>query len=227
MANPLVELKKVSREYDGGRVVALRDVSLAVMPGEFLAVIGPSGSGKSTLLHLMSGLDAPTGGHVLFEGRTPTTGWSQIRAQRIGFIFQDYNLLGTLTALENIMIPMLGVLTGADRREQRARELLERVGLKDRQHHRPAKLSGGERQRVAIARSLANVPDLILADEPTGNLDSATSAEILNLLAGIRVKQGTALVVVTHDRALAAQAGRRVHLLDGGIVGEEKGEGTA
>jgi putative ABC transport system ATP-binding protein len=227
MSNPLVELKKVSRDYDGGHVVALREVSLAVMPGEFLAVVGPSGSGKSTLLHLMSGLDVPTDGHVLFEGRTPTTGWSRIRAQRIGFIFQDYNLLGTLTALENIQIPMLGVLAGATRREQRARELLERVGLKDRQHHRPAKLSGGERQRVAIARGLANVPDLILADEPTGNLDSATSAEILSLLAGIRAEQGTALVVVTHDRELAARAGRQVRLLDGRIVSEERREAVA
>jgi putative ABC transport system ATP-binding protein len=227
MSNPLVELKKVSRDYDGGHVVALREVSLAVMPGEFLAVVGPSGSGKSTLLHLMSGLDVPTDGHVLFEGRTPTTGWSRIRAQRIGFIFQDYNLLGTLTALENIQIPMLGVLAGATRREQRARELLERVGLKDRQHHRPAKLSGGERQRVAIARGLANVPDLILADEPTGNLDSATSAEILSLLAGIRAEQGTALVVVTHDRELAARAGRQVRLLDGRIVSEERREAAA
>jgi putative ABC transport system ATP-binding protein len=227
MANPLVELKNVSRDYDGGRVVALREVSLAVMPAEFLAVVGPSGSGKSTLLHLMSGLDVPTGGHVLFEGHTPTTGWSRIRAQRIGFIFQDYNLLGTLTALENIQIPMLGVLAGAARREQRARELLERVGLKGRQHHRPAKLSGGERQRVAIARGLANVPDLILADEPTGNLDSATSAEILSLLAGIRAEQGTALVVVTHDRELADRADRQVRLLDGRIVGEVRREGTA
>jgi len=223
LTTPLAELADASRVYDAGRVVALRGVSLRVAPGESLAVVGPSGSGKSTLLHLLGGLEAPSRGRVLFEGREPSgpRAWSRLRARRIGFVFQAYHLLPALTAWENVQVPMLGVVAGAARRAERARALLERLGLGARLHHRPAALSGGERQRVAIARSLVNAPDLILADEPTGNLDSATSAEILGLLVEVRAERGAALVLVTHDAAAAARAERVVRLVDGAVVGEE------
>jgi predicted ABC-type transport system involved in lysophospholipase L1 biosynthesis ATPase subunit len=219
---PLAELADVARVYDGGRVVALRGVSLCVARGESLAVVGPSGSGKSTLLHLLGGLEAPSGGHVLFEGLEPRgpRAWARLRARRIGFVFQAYHLLPALTAWENVQVPMLGVVAGAARRAGRAQELLERLGLGRRLHHRPAALSGGERQRVAIARSLANDPDLVLADEPTGNLDSAASADILDLLVEVRAERGVALVLVTHDAAAAARAERVVRLVDGAVVGE-------
>jgi putative ABC transport system ATP-binding protein len=223
LPNPLAELADAARVYDGGRVVALRGVSLRVAHGESLAVVGPSGSGKSTLLHLLGGLEAPSGGRVLFEGREPggPRVWSRLRARRIGFVFQAYHLLPALSAWENVQLPMLGVVAGAARRAERARALLERLGLGRRLHHRPAALSGGERQRVAIARSLANAPDLILADEPTGNLDSAASAEILDLLVEVRAERGAALVLVTHDAAAASRAERVVRLADGAVVGEE------
>ena len=224
LPTPLAELADASCVYDAGRVVALRGVSLRVARGESLAVVGPSGSGKSTLLHLLGGLEAPSGGRVLFEGREPggARAWSGLRARRIGFVFQAYHLLPALTSWENVQLPMLGVLTGAARRAERARTLLERLGLGRRLHHRPAELSGGERQRVAIARSLANGPDLILADEPTGNLDSETSAEILDLLAAVRAERGAALVLVTHDAGAAARAERVVRLVDGGFAGEAR-----
>jgi len=219
---PLAELADVARVYDAGRVVALRGVSLRVAPGASLAVVGPSGSGKSTLLHLLGGLEAPSRGRVLFDGREPVgpRAWSRLRARRIGFVFQAYHLLPALTAWENVQLPMLGVVAGAAQRAKRARALLERLGLAKRLHHRPAALSGGERQRVAIARSLANDPDLVLADEPTGNLDSAASAEILDLLLEVRAERGAALVLVTHDEVAAARAERVVRLVDGAVAGE-------
>ena len=224
MPTPLIELVDASRVYDAGRVVALRGVSLRVAPGESLAVVGPSGSGKSTLLHLLSGMDAPSAGRVLFEGREPrgAGAWCRLRARRIGFVFQAYHLLPALTAWENVQVPMLGVLAGARRRAERARALLDRLGLGRRLHHRPAELSGGERQRVAIARCLANGPDLILADEPTGNLDTATSSEILDLLSEVRAERRAALVLVTHDAAAAARTERVVRLVDGRVAGEER-----
>ena len=221
---PLVELIQISRVYDGGRVVALWEASLAVAPGEFLAIAGPSGSGKSTLLHLMCGLDSPTAGRVLFEGQERDCGraWCRLRARRIGFVFQEYNLLPRMTASENVQAAMFGVLSSARLRDQRARELLDRVGLGHRLHHLPSELSGGERQRAAIARSLANGPDLILADEPTGSLDSAVSSEIIALLAEVRAAQKVALVLVTHDAAVADRADRIVRLRNGRIEGEER-----
>ena len=224
MPTPLVEVIDATRTYDGGRVTALRGVSLQVAAGASLAIVGPSGSGKSTLLHLMSGLEAPSAGRVLFEGREPSGpgAWCRLRARRLGFVFQAYHLLPALTAWENVQVPMLGVIPGARRRAERARELLDRLGLGQRLHHRPSQLSGGERQRVAIARSLANGPDLILADEPTGNLDSATSAEILALLAEVRAERRVALVLVTHDAAAAAATDRRVRLVDGHVAGKER-----
>ena len=224
MAIPLVELVDASRVYDGGRVAALRGVSLRVEAGASIAVVGPSGSGKSTLLHLLSGMDEPSGGAVRFEGRAPggPEAWCRLRARRIGFVFQGYHLLPALTAWQNVQLPMLGVVAGARARAERARELLERVGLGVRLRHLPSQLSGGERQRVAIARSLANGPDLILADEPTGNLDSVASAEILDLLTEVRGEQGAALVLVTHDPAVAARCERVVRLRDGRVVDEAR-----
>lgn len=218
----IASLEQVSRFYDDGRVIALCDVTLGISRGESLAIVGPSGSGKSTLLHLLCGLDRPTQGRVFFEGIEPGSAkeWTDLRSERIGFVFQAFNLLSTLTALENVEVPMFGVKRRAEDRRQQAADLLARVGLAERTHHRPSELSAGERQRVAIARSLANSPDLILADEPTGNLDSKTSAEILNLLGDIHVNEGTTLVVVTHEREIASRVSRVVRLVDGWIVSD-------
>jgi len=218
MDDSILSLENVWRVYDRGRLAAVADVTLSVARGEHLAVRGPSGSGKSTLLHLACGLDRPTRGAVLFEGAEPSPGqWRRYRARRIGFVFQSFQLLPTLTARQNVEIPMLGVVSGSRKRRMRTEELLEQVGLADRAGHRPAKLSGGERQRVAIARGLANSPDLILADEPTGNLDSHSAAEVLDLLEDLRRRRGAALVVVTHDITVATRAGRTMHMLDGRI----------
>ncbi|HET7264510.1 MAG TPA: ABC transporter ATP-binding protein [bacterium] len=222
MAEPLVALEQVSRGYDGGRVVALRDVTLRVAPGEFVAIVGPSGSGKSTLLHLLCGLDRPTAGRVLFRGAEPPSpaAWTRVRARQIGFVFQAFYLFPTLTALENVEIPMFGVVPHAAERRRRARALLDRVGLGGRLDHLPSQLSGGERQRVAIARSLANTPILIGADEPTGNLDSHASLEVLDLLADLRRRDGASLVLATHNTEVAARAGRIIRLADGRIVAD-------
>jgi putative ABC transport system ATP-binding protein len=213
----------VSRIYNGGRVVALKDISLQIVHGEWLSVVGPSGSGKSTLLHLLGGLDHPTQGIVIFEGRKRigTKEWARLRGDRIGFVFQAFNLLPTLTALENVEIPMFGRIHGS-RRRKHAMELLDRVGLADRNGHRPGKLSGGERQRVAIARALANSPDLILADEPTGNLDSGASEEIMDLLGKIHSSEKTTLIVITHEPGIAARATRTLKLIDGTIASDSQ-----
>jgi putative ABC transport system ATP-binding protein len=218
MLQTLIEMDCVSREYDQGQVQALREVDLQVEPGEWLTIVGPSGSGKSTLLNLMCGLDLPSGGEVRFEGRAPPSvaSWSRIRSRRIGFIFQSFNLLPTLTALENVEIPMFGVY-GRRAREQRARDLLARVGLSHRAGHRPGNLSGGERQRVAIARSLANSPALILADEPTGNLDSHSSLQILHLLQEIYAQDNTTIILVTHNPVVAQRGNRWIRLVDGRV----------
>ena len=225
---PILALETVSRVYAGGRVRALDGVSLHVARGDCVAVTGPSGSGKSTLLHLLGGLDRPTGGRVLVEGHEPLSAgeWARLRSRRIGFVFQAFNLLPTLTAAENVEVPMFGTGRGRHEREQRARSLLERVGLADRATHRPSDLSGGECQRVAIARGLANAPDVLLADEPTGNLDSKTSAAILDLLLDVHTRDGTTLVIVSHEGSIAERASRLVRLLDGRIIGESRG-GTA
>ena len=222
MAPPLVALERVSRGYDGGRIVALRDATVRVAPGEFIAVVGPSGSGKSTLLHLLCGLDRPTDGRVLFRGAEPPSAaaWTRVRARQIGFVFQAFHLFPTLTALENVEIPMFGVVADGGERGRRARALLDRVGLAGRLHHLPSELSGGERQRVAIARSLANAPALIGADEPTGNLDSRASADVLDLLAELHRRDGASLVLATHNMEVAARAGRIIHLADGRIVAD-------
>jgi putative ABC transport system ATP-binding protein len=224
----LVEAVDVRRHFDDGRVEALAGISFAIRPGEFVAIMGPSGSGKSTLLQILGALDEPTGGEILFRNRPVGSigDPARFRAHTIGFIFQSFHLLPTLTALENVQVPMLEMPWPSRERRRRAAELLESIGLAGRLDHLPAKLSGGERQRVAVARSLANEPELLLADEPTGNLDSANSSRILDLLAEIHRQRGTTLIIVTHDPAVAARAGRTLRMLDGRIA-SDSGSGGA
>jgi len=201
----------------------LDDIELDVQRGEFMAVLGPSGSGKSTLLALMAGLDRPSSGEVCFEGERIDR-WSEdrlalLRRHKIGFVFQSFQLLGNLTARENVLLPM--ELLGLREASRRAEELLGAVGLSERGHHYPSQLSGGEQQRVALARAFAPRPALLLADEPTGNLDGATGRVVLDMLVAMRLEEGATLVLVTHDPAVAGLADRRIHLLDGRIEREE------
>jgi putative ABC transport system ATP-binding protein len=213
----------VMRLRSGGRAVTILDgVSLDVDAREMVAVTGPSGSGKSTLLGLIAGLDRPTAGSIVLDGveitRLDEDALARLRRDRIGFVFQSYHLIPTLTALENVAIPL--ELAGRPRPLDRARELLATVGLADRAEHYPAQLSGGEQQRVAIARALALRPRLVLADEPTGNLDSATGAQIIELLLALNREHESTLVLVTHDEALARHAERIVALRDGRVVAQ-------
>ncbi len=212
------------RLSSGGREVnVLTDVSLDVPAGQFLAVAGPSGSGKSTLLGLIAGLDQPTAGWIEVAGVEVTAldedGLARFRRDRIGYVFQFFHLLPTLTAAENVAVPL--ELAGETDAATRAAALLAEVGLAERAHHYPVQLSGGEQQRVAVARAMARRPALLLADEPTGNLDSATGKQIIELLVGMNRRLGTTLVLVTHDTALAAHADRVVTLRDGRIVSDE------
>ncbi|HEX3654441.1 MAG TPA: ABC transporter ATP-binding protein [Pirellulales bacterium] len=218
----LLQVEHASRLYPDGNVTALRDVSLTVHTGDYLSIMGPSGSGKSTLLNLMGAIDVPTSGEVYFEGESlaPQRRLHKIRAHKIGFIFQSFHLLPTLTALENVQIPMFEGSLSARQRRARAGELLELVGLAERMHHLPAQLSVGQRQRVAIARSLANDPPLLLADEPTGNLDSRSGGEVLDLFDRLHRQAGRTLVVITHSQEVAERAERIVHVRDGQIVSE-------
>jgi len=219
-AGPLLQLDRVCRIYPKAGVSAIADVSLSVWSGEFVAIAGPSGSGKSTLLHVLCGLDRPTRGQVLFEGHAPSSReqWTKLRAERIGFVFQRFHLLPKLTAVENVEIPMFGVTRSPRMRRERALWLLERVGLAKHAERLPGGLSGGECQRVAIARSLANAPSVILADEPTGNLDSGASAAVLDLLTDIQRREGASLIIASHDAGVTSRADRVVRLLDGRIV---------
>jgi ABC-type lipoprotein export system ATPase subunit len=216
---PLLRGNEVTRVYPDGDVRALRGVSLAVAQRESVAITGPSGCGKSTLLHLLGGLDRPTSGEVFFE-ETPLLelDLDLFHARRIGFIFQSFHLLPTLTALENVQVPMFEASWPRSERVPRAERLLEEVGLSHRRRHLPNRLSVGERQRVAIARSLANEPVAILADEPTGNLDSVTQSEVLDLLGRLRAERALTLVIVTHSPEVAAWADRVVRLRDGRVV---------
>jgi putative ABC transport system ATP-binding protein len=197
-------------------------VTLEVPPGQFLAITGPSGSGKSTLLGLVAGLDRPTAGSIRVDGvelaSLDEDALARLRLAKIGYVFQAFHLIPTLTALENVSIPL--ELAGVADASMQARALLEEVGLKARVDHYPAELSGGEQQRVALARAVANRPRLLLADEPTGNLDSATGGQIVDLLASLHRRHGTTLILVTHDPALAAHAERIVELRDGRVVGD-------
>src|SRR6185295_1116940 len=226
MTSPRIELRQLTRKLPSGdrELTILDRVDLAIQPGEFIAVLGPSGSGKSTLLALMAGLDRPTSGEVRIDG-TPIQAMSEdelalLRRHKIGFVFQSFQLLGNLTARENVLLPI--ELLGGPDPMGRADELLAAVGLADRGHHYPSQLSGGEQQRVALARAFAARPPILLADEPTGNLDGATGRRILELLTELRRREGTTLVLVTHDPAVASLADRRIHLLDGRVERDEQ-----
>jgi putative ABC transport system ATP-binding protein len=230
MTAPRIELRRLTRRLpSGGRELTILDaVDLAIAPGEFVAVLGPSGSGKSTLLALMAGLDRPTAGEILIDGQ-PIQEMSEddlalVRRKKIGFVFQSFQLLGNLTARENVLLPM--ELQGFRDASTRATDLLAAVGLADRGHHYPSQLSGGEQQRVALARAFAARPAILLADEPTGNLDGATGRKILEILADLRQREGTTLVLVTHDPAVASLADRQIHLLDGRVERDEPSAST-
>ncbi len=221
----MIRVRSLSmRLASGGRAVdVLTDVSLEVPAGQFLAIAGPSGSGKSTLLGLIAGLDRPTAGRIEVDGVAVTEleedALARFRRDHVGYVFQSFHLVPTLTALENVAVPL--ELGGDADAEARARALLAEVGLAERAHHYPVQLSGGEQQRVAVARALARRPPLLLADEPTGNLDSATGKQIIDLLVGANRRLGRTLVLVTHDPALAGHADRVITLRDGRIVSDE------
>jgi putative ABC transport system ATP-binding protein len=217
---PLIETRQLRKVYPDGNVVALAGVNLAIQRSEYLAIMGQSGSGKSTLLSLIGGLDLPTSGQVLYEGRplAELPNLDAFRARKIGFVFQSFLLLPTLTALENVQVPMFEVPQRRAERARRATELLAQVGLTHRLSHFPTQLSIGERQRVAIARALANGPDVLLADEPTGNLDSRTTDEILHLFQTLHEQHEMTLVVITHSSHVAEQAQRCVHVIDGQLA---------
>lgn len=225
MTTPMLECRDLTKEYrvNGQVVPALRGVSLTVAAGDYLAIAGPSGSGKSTLLQLAGGLDSPSRGSVLVRGTPLQTlgdrALTQLRLREIGFVFQRFHLLPVLSARENVELPLAEAGLARAERQARALELLAYVGLAHRANHRATQLSGGEMQRVAIARALANRPALILADEPTGELDAATGEQILDLFDRLH-RDGATLVVVSHDERLAARARRTIHLLDGRITGE-------
>src|SRR5689334_5159841 len=216
------------KEYDDGRVQALRGLDFRIRAGEFVAIVGPSGSGKSTLLQMLGALDHPSAGTLKFRGESlaKRSDLASYRAREIGFIFQAFHLLPTFTALENVQIPMFGTHRSVSERKHRALGLLKAVGLERRLHHFPAKLSGGERQRVAIARSLANGASVLLADEPTGNLDSENADLILDLIAGLRREQNLTLILVTHDVGIARQASRIIRMKDGHIASDALNKGT-
>jgi len=219
---PLLECQQIARHYSLGesRVTALDGVDLRLLPGDYLSITGPSGSGKSTLLNILGLLDQPDSGKVLIQGSQvelmTDDALSTLRNRTIGFVFQNFNLLGRSTALENVALPLVYMGLDRSQRKERAAQALERVGLGDRLSHRPSQLSGGQRQRVAIARALVTTPLVLLADEPTGNLDTGTGAEVLELFDSLRDPQ-RAIVVITHDEEVAARAARRIHLVDGRV----------
>jgi putative ABC transport system ATP-binding protein len=220
----IFELRDVWKVYcmKGVETNALRGVDLKVERGEYAAIVGPSGSGKSTLMHIMGCLDTPTKGKLFLEGSDVSdmddSQLARVRRERIGFVFQSYNLIPGLTALENVALPMRFNGIGRGEAQRRARELLRKVGLVEREGHKPSELSGGEQQRVAIARSLVNDPDVIMGDEPTGNLDSKTGVEIMELIENLHRKTGKTVIIVTHDLKLARRAPRQIRMLDGKIA---------
>jgi putative ABC transport system ATP-binding protein len=227
-SSPVIELKNVTKAYDMGatKTCALCGVSTKIYSNELISVIGPSGSGKSTMMHIIGCLDTPTTGSVFIDGndvsKLDENQLAKIRREKIGFVFQFFNLIPSLTAIENVTLPMR--FSGVDKKkaEERAKMLLTRVGLSQRFYHKPSELSGGEQQRVAIARSLVNDPEVILADEPTGNLDTKSGAEILKLIDDLHKNTKKTIIIVTHDLNLAKKAKRVIHIKDGKIAKDEK-----
>jgi putative ABC transport system ATP-binding protein len=224
-ARALIQLEQVCKTYDSGEnaVQALRGVDVAIGRGEFASIIGPSGSGKSTLMHILGCLDTPSSGKYWLDGEDvaelSSRALAKIRNQKIGFIFQTFNLLPRATILKNVELPLLYAGIGGRERRERALEALKRVGLEKRFKHRPNELSGGQRQRVAVARALVNTPSLILADEPTGNLDQKTGSDIINIFEELAAQDET-IILVTHDPAIASRTHRRITIVDGEIVNE-------
>jgi putative ABC transport system ATP-binding protein len=227
----MIELYQVSKTVQSGaeRLTILRELDLKIPDGEFVSVVGPSGSGKSTLLGLVAGLDAPTSGRILIDGEEITRmgedALARLRGRKLGFVFQSFHLIPSMTALENVLAPL--EIAGRRDAAARARRLLEDVELTERAHHYPSQLSGGEQQRVAVARAFANEPSILLADEPTGNLDSRNGRHVFDLMVGMNRRHGTTLVLVTHDHDLAARADRRISLRDGRVVSDETSVGAA
>jgi putative ABC transport system ATP-binding protein len=219
MASPELEVRDLRKSYDEGRIEALRGVDLCIEAGEFLAISGPSGSGKSTLLQLLGGLDTPTSGEVLFRDAQlgSAIGLDAYRSRSVGFIFQAFHLMPTLRVIENVQVPMLALSPAPRNRADRAEALLREMGMEHRLRQYPNELSAGERQRVAIARALANEPEILLADEPTGNLDSANSGRIMEILTGIQKQRGMTLIVVTHESEIAHSAAHQIRIRDGRI----------
>src|SRR3989338_2706148 len=226
MAKIIIELRDVWKIYTMGKVEvkALRGINLKVRQGEFVAIMGPSGSGKSTSMNMVGSLDVPTTGTVFLDGqdisKLSESDLAQLRGRKIGFIFQQFNLLNTLSAIENVMLPMIFQNINKHNREMRAKKLLELVQLGHRLHHKPAEMSGGEQQRVAIARSLANNHEVILADEPTGNLDTKTGRIVMDFLKYLNKKENRTIVMVTHDEHVAKEAKRITFLRDGEIISD-------
>jgi putative ABC transport system ATP-binding protein len=224
-AQDVIRMEQIRKVYDTGKVKveALRGLDLLIGKGEFVAIVGPSGSGKSTLMNLVGCLDTPTSGSYLLGGTSVGTldrnQLAEVRNKRVGFVFQSFNLLPQITAFENVEMPMLFGQVGKRQRQERVKELLNRVGLADRAEHRPTELSGGQMQRVAIARALAMDPDVLLADEPTGNLDTSSGGDIMGIFEDLWT-QGRTVLVITHDPALAKRAGRVVEVRDGIIVSD-------
>jgi len=216
---PQLAVRSLCKSYDKGKIEALRGIDLSIEAGEFLSISGPSGSGKSTLLQLLGGLDTPTSGDVLFRDSKlgSAINLDSYRSKNVGFIFQAFHLMPTLRVLENVQVPMLALSPSPKNRAEQAEALLSEMGLEDRLRQYPSELSAGERQRVAIARALANSPEILLADEPTGNLDSVNSARIMEILTGIQKQHGMTLIVVTHENDIAHSAARQIHIRDGRI----------
>jgi len=220
---PIVELRDVRKDYgeDEARTAVLHGISFSVRKGDFVAIVGPSGSGKSTLLNLLGCLDTPTAGQVVIDGTDAASlgsaGLADLRARKIGFVFQSYNLLANLTARQNVELALQITEKPREERRRRAAQLLANVGLAHRLEHRPSQMSGGEKQRVAIARALANEPPVLLMDEPTGNLDTASSAEVMKLVMDLWKRQGVTILLITHEKEIADYAQRTIHVRDGRI----------
>lgn len=222
-AEPIVRTEGLNKLYPDGNVSALVDVNITIPRGQYLAIMGPSGSGKSTLLNILGALDSPSSGEVYFEGEplSKMPNFDRLRSEKIGFVFQSFHLLPILSAIENVQIPMFESPLSSRQRAQKAAELLDAVGMAHRADHLPSKLSGGERQRVAIARALANDPVLLLADEPTGNLDTRTGDEILALFDTLNRERGMTCVVITHSQEIADRAQRVLRIRDGRIESDK------